>query len=749
MSSASLNSSAAGAAAAFASAAVPGLDSPERLQELELLLGQLPGFAYRSRRAEPWFLEYVSPGVLAVTGYTVEDLTVVRSQSTATIMDPADQSWFWPALQAALETAQPYAFEYRIRTAAGETRWLLDKGQGLYTDGRLVGATGFATDITDRKRMEDALRASRDELAALFESSQDAIFIADAETGMIVDANPAAARLMVLPRERLIGMHQSELHPADLAERVRKVFKEHVSGILPNADVDVLTGDGRRIPVCIVGCASALRHGRRVVQGAFHDLTARRQAEQALRDSEGRYRRLFELESDAIVVVDNETCQILDVNAAAERLYGYSRAELLARRSLDLSAEPDSTRQVTLALVSHVPVRYHHRKDGTVFPAEITGSYFEEGGRKIHIAAIRDITARIAAENALRESARERESLLNNLPGCAFRIRSDTLGTVEYVSDGVEALTGYPAAAFGRDQGRSFGSIIDPADAEKVAAEVRAAYAARRPYVIEFRIRTATGEERWLWAKGCGVYAGETLVASEGFATDVSERRRAEAAQAALQVQLIQGQKMELVGRLAGGVAHDFNNLLTVILGCSSMAMEETQEPQTLADLRQIHRAGERARGLTRQLLAFGRKQVLDLHRTTLNRVILDYVDMLKRLIGEDIVMVTALQPDPWEVNVDAAQMVQVLMNLAANARDAMPSGGTLTVRTANLAVPVGAVAVLPGLRPGPHVMLEVTDIGCGMDSETQKHLFEPFFTTKPVGVGTGLGLAIILVIVA
>jgi PAS domain S-box-containing protein len=842
-------------------AAGPGC--PERAPEFEFLLDQLPGFAYRVRRADPWFLEYISDGVLAVTGYPAADLLTTRAQSTASIMDPADQAWFWPALQAALEGGQPYAFEYRIRTAAGATRWLLDKGRGLYADGVLVGAAGFATDITDRKQMEDDLRASRDERAAILEGLYDAVFVADVATGRILDVNSAATRLLNLPKDRLVGLQQTDLHPPDLRERILEAFRGHVAGAGPAEDLEVLTGDGRRVPVRISSNALYYRDGRPVIVGCFHDLSARRKAEQeaadlrrmtevvlvnakthvailaadltlryvdpgwraahgdwagrtwreyfawrplpdateqirqafteqrtvrqehvqpggservvevsavffmsaageplvgylegditeprraeqALRESESRYRRLFELESDAIVVIDNETCQILDANQAAERLYGYSRAELQARRSLDLSAEPDATRQVSRALSTRVPLRYHRRQDGTVFPAEITGSYFEEGGRTIHIAAIRDITARIAADSALRESARRLDSLLNNLPGFAFRCRNDADGTLEYVSDGVRAVTGYPASDFIGNRVRTLASIMHPGDAPRMTLEVNRAFATRQPFVLELRIRTATGEERWLWAKGRGVYDGDTVLASEGFASDITERRRAEAAQQALQAQLTQGQKMELVGRLAGGVAHDFNNLLTVILGCSAMAMEDTQEPQTLADLRQIHKAGERARSLTRQLLAFGRKQVLDLRRTTLNRIILDHLDMLKRLIGEDISIQTALQPDPWEISSDVAQMVQVLMNLAANARDAMPGGGTLHLRTANLEAPGGAAAALPGSAPGPQVLLEVADTGCGMDRETLKHLFEPFFTTKPVGEGAGLGLSTI-----
>jgi PAS domain S-box-containing protein len=830
---------------------------------LAALLDHLPGFAYRCRiDGDAWYLEYVSGGVEATTGYPVRDLLETRTQSARTIMHPEDQAWVLPELQRTLEARQPYAFEYRIRTAAGETRWVLDKGAGVYEAGKLVGIAGFATDITEHKQADEALAASRDELSALFEGAGDAIFVADAETGLVIDANAAAARLMDLPRERLVGMHQSALHPPDLGAEVRRVFRDHAEGRSNPAELEVLTGDGRRVPVQIVGAAVSFRGGRRVIQGRFRDLTEVRRAEgeaadlrrmlevmlqtgkahlaivaadftvnyvdpawreahgepgsktwqeyfawrldfgieeqvretleagtqisrdhllpgddraivavttvpfraasgerlvavfesdvtevrraaDAVRRSEEGYRRLFELESDAIVVMDCETRRILAANQAAGTLYGYSREELLSMTGLDLSAEAERSRQSLTARESYVPLDHHRRRDGSVFPVEVTASYFEEGGRRVCLRAVRDITARIAAETALAESARRLGTLLDNLPGFAFRCRLDPDWTVEYISDGVEELAGYPASVFTGGGARMIDSIIEPEDVPRITREAREAVEARRPYVIRFRIRKATGEVRWLWAKGRAVLDREgRSVAVEGFATDITDLYQAEQQREELQAQLLQAHKMESVGRLAGGVAHDFNNLLTVILGGCEMLENGTRDPAVLADVRQIRKAGERARSLTRQLLAFGRRQVLDLRRTNLARVVAEHVDMLRRLIGEDIRVETALAPDLWDVHCDASQVVQVLVNLAANARDAMPAGGTLALRVENLVMRKDGCAPLPGLAPGDYVLLTVSDTGCGMDSHALNHVFEPFYTTKDVYKGAGLGLA-------
>jgi len=229
---------------------------------------------------------------------------------------------------------------------------------------------------------------------------------------------------------------------------------------------------------------------------------------------------------------------------------------------------------------------------------------------------------------------------------------------------------------------------------------------------------------------------------------EIAERQRAEEASGRLQVQLNQSQKMESVGRLAGGVAHDFNNLLTVINGYAELAQAE---PGLTAEgresLEMIAQAGQTASELTRQLLAFSRRQVLQPRTVDLNTLVPEMNRMMRRLIGADVTLATRLAGDLWPVRVDPTQVQQVLLNLAVNARDAMPGGGTLTIETANVELDEDSAQRHPGLRPGPHVMLVVSDTGVGMDEETQRRIFEPFFTTKG-DLGSGLGLATVYGIV-
>jgi PAS domain S-box-containing protein len=348
--------------------------------------------------------------------------------------------------------------------------------------------------------------------------------------------------------------------------------------------------------------------------------------------------------------------------------------------------------------------------------------------------------ARKQAERALEAAEARYRQLVESIHAVVWRADPRTL-QFSFVSAEAEAMLGYPASRW-REPG-FLEERLHPDDREQALAAWRRVVQGHEPqHDGEYRMTSADGRTLWLrsvvsMARGGG--APSELV---GVMLDVSERR-------SLEAQLLQSQKIDAVGRLAGGIAHDFNNLLSVIIGHSALALTEAgigERPRKR--LEQIQTAAGRAAGLTGQLLAFSRKQILQPRLLDLNAVTIGLDEMLRRLLGEDIELVVLCGRALCPVKADPGQVEQVIVNLAINARDAMPSGGTLIIETANVELDESYTRLHVGSRPGPHVMLAVSDTGIGMGSETLKHLFEPFFTTKQAGKGTGLGLATVYGIV-
>jgi signal transduction histidine kinase len=339
----------------------------------------------------------------------------------------------------------------------------------------------------------------------------------------------------------------------------------------------------------------------------------------------------------------------------------------------------------------------------------------------------------------IHDTRRFLQSLLDNLPGAVYRCRSDRDWTTEFVSDGIRVLTGYDPGDFLRGA-VTFGSIIVPEDQDRVWQEVQRALAAGRAYELRYAITASDGQRKQVWERGRGVHAANgALLALEGFITDVTPLAIAEDQVRLLERRLAQSQRMEAIGRLAGGVAHDFNNLLTAIQGYSEIMLDDLgPDSPHRGEVDEIRKAAERAAALVQQLLAFGRRQVLQPRIIDVEAVVSGMWPMLERAAGRAVEMVRQSGQGLLRVRADPSQLEIVLMNLVLNARDAMPSGGRLTIATANLAVEqrfeAGDV-----VEPGTYVSISVADTGVGMDPETRERVFEPFFTTKRPGTGLGL----------
>ena len=451
-------------------------------------------------------------------------------------------------------------------------------------------------------------------------------------------------------------------------------------------------------------------------------------------DGGALFRLMFDAHPAPMWAFDEQTLRFLAVNEAALGTYGYARDELLALTVRDVIPAGDAARLVEdLAWGGPGPREVfsweHRTKAGALLPLEVVTSPFEFAGRPARLVVGTDAADRRRAEAALRESEERLRNVLTHIPcgvfwkdrasiylGCNDRVARDYgLGVAgEVVGRTDDDLAPAPEEAeTGREGDRQ---VIDGGEPLLNAEETRTLPDGTKAAFLTSRVPLRDGTGR--------------VVGVLGVYQDVTERKRLEA-------QFRQAQKMEAIGRLAGGIAHDFNNLLTIISGNVHLIQHlppgDPEFPQLLDDIRD---AADRAAALTRQLLTFSRKQPTRPVVLDLSEVVSGLASMLRRLIGERIAVRTQLAPHPVRVRIDRGQLEQVLMNLAVNAKDAMPDGGTLTIGTAEVT------------GPGRLGRLAITDTGVGMTDEVKRHLFEPFFTTKDVGKGTGLGLATVYGIV-
>jgi PAS domain S-box-containing protein len=490
--------------------------------------------------------------------------------------------------------------------------------------------------------------------------------------------------------------------------------------------------------------------GRRLDRRSLASRGAGMPSDPRFHDSEGvpsptterLFRAVVESAPNGVVMVDARGVIVL-VNRETERLFGYTRDELIGQ-SVELLIPPqlrDNHVARRGELINHHQRRHMSGRDliavhklGSQIPVQIGLNPVNTDEGTFVLASIIDIAPRKRAEEDLRTSEERFRQLADNI--------KEALIVIELPSYKPSYLSRVWAEIWGRsvDDARANPDLwfeaIHPSDRASVQLG-QESIARGHPAENVFRVMRPDGSTRWVRARLFPVLdVSGVPYRMVGLVEDITEMRQTEE-------QLRQSQKMEAVGRLAGGIAHDFNNLLTAILGYAEFVLEELgPNHPSVADVREIQAAGQSAANLTRQLLAFSRRQILQPHTIDLNDVIRRVQSLLARIIGEDVTLHLKLTGSPATVTVDPAQVEQVVMNLAVNARDAMRDGGFLTIETSIVDLDLAYVQQHRGASTGNHVMLAVSDTGVGMDEATQQHLFEPFFTTKETGKGTGLGLA-------
>jgi two-component system, cell cycle sensor histidine kinase and response regulator CckA len=713
-------------------------ESQANTQRLANALDNVPVYVYmKNRRHEYVFGNQLVLDLFQRTAETLPGCT------DSTFFDPETVARLHAIDDRVFEDGETTAEEIDIGAGTPERRVYWEVKLPLRNaQGEIDCLCGVSTDITARKQAESALSESEELYRSLFKHMlngfaycrmlfdngvpQDFIYLA------VNDAFEAQTGL-----KGVTGRKVSEVIPG-IREADPKLFE--IYGRV------AMTGQPEQFEMYVEAlrmwfAVSVYGPARECFVAVFDVITERKEAEAALRRSEDQYRELFESSSDALFLVAAATGRIIDANSFASTLYGYAKDELLTKTHADVSAEPEkSAQQAREALtkpdqIIRIPLRLHRKKDGTVFPVEITARSLFRDGQVVLLVCCRDITERKRAEEELRASQESYRQLIEQAEDGVFLASRD--GRFIVANPAMRKMLGYTA-----EEMRQLNILDTYPPAERHLGE-------RRLKAIE------TGEhvrfDRLIFRKDGSSLPVEASARRledgrfQAIVRDATDRKRAEEERAKLEAQLAQAQKMESIGRLAGGVAHDFNNLLTVINGYAAFLQKELAAPDPLREYaREIGKAGERAASLTRQLLAFSRKQIIMPRRIDLNSVVADSERMLRRLIREDIELVTKLAPHLGLVLVDPDQIHQVIMNLAVNARDAMPGGGRLEIATANTELDEAAAALQPDATPGRYVRLTVTDTGTGMTEEVRKNIFEPFFTTKEVGSGTGLGLAMV-----
>jgi PAS domain S-box-containing protein len=675
------------------------------------------------------------------TGQVPDDAVADRWQEALHPDDVAGAVAAWERCKA---SGEPYTFEYRLRRADGVYRWFISKKTAVKGAGGIEQWVGVCTDIDDRKRAEEESRQTTALLRAVAEGTTDAVYVKDRE-GKYLLINEAAARFVGRSVAEVLGKDDTTLFDPIGARRVMAQGRSVMASGRAEMSEEVLTAAGvtRTYQTMQVPHRDAAGNVIGII-GIARDITERRRLAVERDELLARLQLHIERMPLAYILFDADL-RITDWNPAAGRILGYTRAEAIGMRPFDLI--PPSSRQMAAELLARIragdmaanSVNENLTKDGRTITCEwLNTPLTSEGGQFVGMLCLaQDISARREAEVALRLRDRAIQAVTQ---GILITDPGQPDNPIVYASPGFLRLTGYEAEeVLGRNCRFLQGKDTDPA----AVARVREAVRDGGPCSVELLNYRKDGAPFWNELSISPILdAAGRLTHFVGAQADVTARR-------SLEEQLRQAQKMEAVGQLAGGVAHDFNNLLCIINGYSDLLLENLPPGDpSRGSISEILKAGQRSAGLTRQLLAFSRQQVLAPRVLDLNEVVTDTDKMLRRVIGEDVRLTSTLGPELWAVRADPGQVEQVLMNLAVNARDAMPQGGRLTIETRNVELDESYARAHPDARAGPHVLLSVTDTGSGMPPDVKARIFEPFFTTKGPGKGTGLGLATVYGIV-
>ena len=620
-----------------------------------------------------------------------------------------------------------------------------------FEDGRATVTRGIFRDVTARKAMDRALRESEEQHRLMIQSSRDAILTLHPPDWRFTSCNPAAIELFGGTSEaQICALEPWELSPPLQEDGQASPARaaEFIARALETGS-HFFEWTHQRINgspfFATVLLSRVVQGGQTYLLATIRDVTVQKHAETAmlalnqdldqlvvtrtgqLRESEERFRHLVDSSPNAVLMTGPDGT-ITFANRRVSTIFGYEPAELVghtvelllpeAQRGAHVTSRSDAFRHTEARAMGRGNYLFARRKDGTDVAVEVGLTPIEMSGGRFMMATVTDVTARKRAEEAVKRLAAFPE--VNPNP------------VMELTGEGVVTYTNAAATSLSRDLGLADPGQMLPGDTPAIVRECLATSRER------LRLEQRFGKRVLSWS--FYPIAGRGVV--HGYAADITERLT-------LEDQLRQSQKMEAIGQLAGGVAHDFNNILSVVMMQAEVsASAEGLSSEALEGLQEIQACAERGADLTRQLLLFSRRQVMQPKNLNLNEVVTTIAKMLQRIIGEDVSLELHLHTARLATRADAGMLDQVLLNLAVNARDAMPKGGRLRVETWEEAVADDADRPYPDVLPGRYVGMSVSDTGTGIPPEVLPRIFEPFFTTKEAGKGTGLGLATVFGIV-
>ena len=599
-----------------------------------------------------------------------------------------------------------------------------------------------------QKDSAPTLQWTREFCTALIGSSSIGIYII--QGGKFKLVSPEFRNICGYTDEELGNKDPQDLVYPDDRETVRRNAIHMLKGLSTTPyefRIVTKTGEIRWIEERVI---SINYEGRRACLGNFLDVTRRRTAEEDLRNAEREVRFLFESVPDAVTISEFDTGKYIYVNEAFGRLTGFSREEALGKTPFDLGLYMDKAHRQHLVehLTKHgridgyeIPFRM---RDGRVLYGYLSGKLFRYKGKYCMIAVTKDVTPIKEAEKRIRESEQRYRELFNSVSDLIYK--QDLEGRFVSVNRAMTEIFGYEGEEF---LGRKASEFMKPELRALFESEYLEGLRKNGHYKGVTAYFTKDGRKIYLEYRSQLIRPekGEPFIS--GIARDVTERILAQREIKKLEKQVLQAQKMEAIGTLAGGVAHDFNNILQAIFGYTQiLLLSKSSDDPDVQNLKEIERAAKRASELTQQLLAFSRKVKSELKPVNLNQEVVQVEKLLRRTIPKMIDIELHLADDLMVINADPAQLEQVMMNLCLNARDAMPEGGKIIIETENVMLDKEYCKQHLGSKVGSYVLLSLSDTGHGMDKETLEHIFEPFFTTKEVGKGTGLGLAMVYGIV-